>query len=451
MRALFVTLLGASLVAGCTRDNQGGQCVPGAQQACACPGGGEGAQICKDDGSGYAACFGCAGDVDLTDDNRDLSAPPGSDLSAPPGSDLSAPPGSDLSAPPGSDLSVPPGSDLSVPLGSDLSVPQDFSTPSPDLLPAGCPKVMIVLDRSGSMDIALPNTTVTRLQASVAAITTAINNYDAHIPIGYTTFNSDGATCADGIDILDEPKLGNATSLNTHVAATVAGGSTNTGDAIAKIAADNNMGAGSYIILITDGEPNCQTNEPTASIIEISRAVGKGIKTYAVGIDPTDPSLVSNLNGFANAGQTPCKSGFCAGQSFYPASSQTALTRAVDLILNDITAKQPGGMCGSFACFPSGAACTGKTCCGSVGCVDLTSSATNCGSCGNTCASNACVNSKCTITDMAPPADMALNSLCQCASSCPGSKICVGTNCCLEDILTMTCNASSTCNPQTYP
>ncbi len=37
-----------------------GLCIPGVQVTCGCPGGGQGAQVCKDDGSGFEACIGCA-------------------------------------------------------------------------------------------------------------------------------------------------------------------------------------------------------------------------------------------------------------------------------------------------------------------------------------------------------------------------------------------------------
>src|SRR5262245_1377684 len=36
-------------------------CVPGDQKGCDCIGGSKGAQICKDDGTGYGPCQGCGG------------------------------------------------------------------------------------------------------------------------------------------------------------------------------------------------------------------------------------------------------------------------------------------------------------------------------------------------------------------------------------------------------
>lgn len=47
----------------------GGACAPGMQIACACPGGGEGVQVCLPDGSGFNVCDGCdtlTGDADGT-------------------------------------------------------------------------------------------------------------------------------------------------------------------------------------------------------------------------------------------------------------------------------------------------------------------------------------------------------------------------------------------------
>lgn len=43
-----------------TSSSGGRVCVPGAQVSCACPGGKQGVQLCKPDGSGLEACQGCA-------------------------------------------------------------------------------------------------------------------------------------------------------------------------------------------------------------------------------------------------------------------------------------------------------------------------------------------------------------------------------------------------------
>jgi len=69
------------LVLGCTSSPpprsgaSGAQCVPGRQEACACPGGGAGAQACKQDGSGYEPC-NCGAPVATTAPPMPLAARP---------------------------------------------------------------------------------------------------------------------------------------------------------------------------------------------------------------------------------------------------------------------------------------------------------------------------------------------------------------------------------------
>jgi hypothetical protein len=67
MRAAAVLGVGSLFALLSCGDGSGGggtggssPCVPGAQTACACPGGGDGVQICRADGSGFNTCEGCA-------------------------------------------------------------------------------------------------------------------------------------------------------------------------------------------------------------------------------------------------------------------------------------------------------------------------------------------------------------------------------------------------------
>lgn len=52
---------GTSATTSATATTSGGECVPGQQIECACPGGAPGAQACLPDGSGYEPCE-CPGD-----------------------------------------------------------------------------------------------------------------------------------------------------------------------------------------------------------------------------------------------------------------------------------------------------------------------------------------------------------------------------------------------------
>jgi len=70
-RLAFLVALAAistSCVEGQLEDGaDASACTPGRQTSCACGGGVEGYQICKDDGSGFGACLGCSSDADHAD------------------------------------------------------------------------------------------------------------------------------------------------------------------------------------------------------------------------------------------------------------------------------------------------------------------------------------------------------------------------------------------------
>jgi hypothetical protein len=70
VRRLWKALAGALVLAACGGGGSGSPtssgagaraCTPGAQLSCACPGGQQGIQLCKPDGSGLDPCEGCSG------------------------------------------------------------------------------------------------------------------------------------------------------------------------------------------------------------------------------------------------------------------------------------------------------------------------------------------------------------------------------------------------------
>jgi hypothetical protein len=79
----------SSCVDGDLEDLAGtSHCTPGRQTSCACGGGVEGFQVCKDDGSGFGACLGCS-DADHTDPPADTGSVDVSPESASSASDTS--------------------------------------------------------------------------------------------------------------------------------------------------------------------------------------------------------------------------------------------------------------------------------------------------------------------------------------------------------------------------
>jgi hypothetical protein len=211
------------------------------------------------------------------------------------------------------------------------------------------------------------------------------------------------------------------------------------------------------------------------------------MKTFVVGLGTLGNGIVQAdmdaLDLMANAGGVACTGGFCKGHKFYPAESAAGLAMALDLILQQVVMSAPGGSCGDFACFPSGAACPGSasTCCGSAGCKNVQSDPNNCGTCDNACGGTGvcsaghckcgvatcpagdrcCGTVCCSALDMAtppvdfatpPPVDLANGlPLCQCPGSVfcaayPGYGYCVAANCCTLDGIA--CSATpSICNP----
>lgn len=88
-----------------------------------------------------------------------------------------------------------------------------------------------------------------------------------------------------------------------------------------------------YILLATDGEPNCDGASPTTSgavqanhvIDEISAAAAAGIKVYVIGMGPS--TNIRNLDKFAVAGET---------EHYYPATSAAELNAALSSIVGQV-------------------------------------------------------------------------------------------------------------------
>ncbi len=394
------TLILAALLCGggCTKNNVAILCVPGDQKACACPGGLLGAQACNADGTGFDPCLGCGGETDL-------SAVEPSDLSVP-------------------DVDLAAATDL--PAGSDLPVLDLSGFDLVGTAGTACGVVTILLDRSGSMDDTPSGggTGPSKLAIAKLGITRLATHYGGRIPFGFATFQED-LSCDSGIDILVEPVAGSASAVVSAAAAVVSGGGTNTGQAIAKISTDPKIHdparTGSYIILITDGDPNCGANgmgEPAYTISEIAKAAGPGVlvKTFVIGLGALTSATMIGLDGMAKAGGEECSGAVCNAHSYYSSDSQGSLDSALDLIANAIVGSAAGGSCGGFGCFPTGAACVvGDGCCGQSGCKTLGTDPANCGGCGNACgAGGTCVSGHCVCT----------------GTTCAAQDYCCGSFCC---------------------
>jgi hypothetical protein len=193
--------------------------------------------------------------------------------------------------------------------------------------------VLLVLDRSGSMDYGLTidsncRTGDTTCSARWPTLTASIDTTLAATPginWGLKLFSTPGgAACAvnNGVEVpiasnsaaAIQAQIGNVSPANNTPTAAAVTAAT----AYLKTVTDQN---GKYILLATDGEPNCAGGSGTktdlpATIAAITAAKAAGFPVYVIGIGPS----VGNLDNMAQAGGTT---------KYYPATSAQDLTNAL--------------------------------------------------------------------------------------------------------------------------
>jgi hypothetical protein len=204
--------------------------------------------------------------------------------------------------------------------------------------------LLLVLDRSGSMgdDIASDSTCGSRTgcQARWPTLTTSLAQVLAASPAsvqwGLKFFTSPGGsscTVNTGVEVGVGPST--AAQIQAAITGTSPGNQTPTMAAIkAAVAYFNTLNDGlpHYILLATDGEPNCDPGTSSsvtdASVMDTAGVIGtantgSGIKTYVIGIGPSS----GNLDAFAAAGGT---------SKYFPAQSPDALTSAFSTIAGTV-------------------------------------------------------------------------------------------------------------------
>jgi hypothetical protein len=206
--------------------------------------------------------------------------------------------------------------------------------------------LLLVLDRSSSMGYDLASdancsassTTCTQRWATVTtSLQQVLATTPASVQWGLKLFTSPkGSTCTvnAGADVPVGPN--SATQIQSTMTGTSPGNQTPTKAAInAAVAYFNtlNDGLAHYILLATDGQPNCDPGTSssvtttsvnnTVAAITAAAAPGSDIKTYVIGIGPAP----GNLTQFAQAGGTT---------DFFPATSPDALTQALTTIVGTV-------------------------------------------------------------------------------------------------------------------
>lgn len=211
--------------------------------------------------------------------------------------------------------------------------------------------LLLLLDRSGSMTNSISDdepcdaghgACAERWATMVQAVRTVLSTAPASIHWGLKLFSTPGAKGGVGgtpagcvVESGAEVDVGadNAEILTSRIARTTPNYNTPTRAAIDKAVAylaAMSDGRTKYVLLATDGQPNCPAGggEPTSSDLPatldaIASARQAGIKVYVVGVGPS----TGNLDSMAEQGGT--------GQ-FYPALSPQALVSALNAIVGKI-------------------------------------------------------------------------------------------------------------------
>jgi hypothetical protein len=308
-----------------------------------------------------------------------------------------------------------------------------------------CPNLMLVVDKTGSMDQDPNggNTHPTKWELARNAVIKIVNMFGDQVPFGIEVFSSDGfdnATCYADTMISIEPAHDTAAQIVALVNATSPEGGTNTGDAIKRAAVDPalmDMTRQNFIVLITDGDPNCNDGEPQYSVDQVTAAAKNGIHTFVVGFDGSGGVMPANLNNMAKAGLEPIM-GCTGGQNspcYYSASNAQKFDDAINSIINQVVGGEFGTMmcddsCESNGC-PMGQICT----------MDELNPKPH-------CVPDPCAGAMCDVTTQFCRDG---NCVSACLSPCKASEKCIDGQCLPDPCKGVTCDTGNgeVCNPLT--
>jgi hypothetical protein len=169
-----------------------------------------------------------------------------------------------------------------------LCVPDDECGAQEFVLEGVPPNVMLVVDRTGSMDAEVPNSGgLSRWEVASQAITTLLQNYGGSINFGMVLFSAcTGDGCEPGTIV--NPIGSAAADINQTVAQTQLCFSGNSETVIGGTlqALVGNMtlqdpGRDNAVVLITDGEDNCGGGGPQAATALVNQPIP--VQTYVIG------------------------------------------------------------------------------------------------------------------------------------------------------------------------
>lgn len=299
-----------------------------------------------------------------------------------------------------------------------------------------CPNLVIVLDASESMGWAPDGTDPappggSRWEISIKALKEVLDNYGGQMPIGLSVFASDGV--CEGGKLVIAPAYDTRDKIKQVIDATKPESSTPTSPTIENLrreAALRDPSRQQYLLLLTDGEPNCTMDEPslTYEALRAARLQSPSIKTFVLGLGTLPAASTLIMDKMAEAGGTAVTGG---AHAYYTAEDLPSLKAALAKILAVVTGEFSSACDDSCYAADIGCKAPGETCIR--------------GSCRpNPCAGITCDAGQYCYTDGVSPA----RCVAACATACPRYTRCeLGR--CVESACPTACGAGLVCDNDT--
>lgn len=309
---------------------------------------------------------------------------------------------------------------------------------------ARCPNLAVALDSSGSMQEQPDNSpAMTPMQQkwyiAQQVLGQVLAQYDGQLPIGLTLFPS-GGTCALGTSFAVTPAYKTGAAIRAAYTAVTPTGSTPTCLAVDMIRQQMVMQdktRAQYILLITDGKPNCGCGDGTenqtaidATVLALQKArmANPPIKTFVVGFGITAVDHQA-LNDMADAGGVPNAD---PKTHFYPASSYLELRAALVKIVSQLV-EENGVLCNDTeSCYNDKACASGMLCVKGTCVVDPCKSKPPCAAgeyCWTDGAAARCTKTCATCTGAGEVCHDGKCVMLPCGGSCPSGQMCMGGRC----------------------
>jgi hypothetical protein len=195
------------------------------------------------------------------------------------------------------------------------------------------PDLLLVVDKSGSMGDRLA-TGQQKWSTMRDALQQVVGQYDGGILFGLMLYPQDAECAAGGINA--DITSGNAGTISSALAAVSPDGGTPTHttlQAARSYYANKTNDAGRYVLLATDGEPNCGAGQDqqdptvTESLAAISALTGDGVPTFVLGFGGDVNNFPDTLQSMAQAGGTG---------DYFAANSPEQLAAALDAIASEV-------------------------------------------------------------------------------------------------------------------